>query len=127
MMARTAFSLLACTTLALAACGSSSEGAQRPETARAFPLPDRPVSNLGANAFSDEQTRDSQGEARKVMDMASIEPGMTVADIGAGEGYYTVRLAERVGEHGRVLAQDIDRGALERLGRRVERERLDNV
>ena len=59
--------------------------------------------------------------------MASIEPGMTVADIGAGEGYYTVRLAERVGEHGRVLAQDIDRGALERLGRRVERERLDNV
>ncbi|KPM17767.1 class I SAM-dependent methyltransferase [Citromicrobium sp. WPS32] len=127
MMARTAFSLLACTMLALAACGSSSEGAQRPETARAFPLPDRPVSNLGANAFSDEETRDSQGEARKVMDMASIEPGMTVADIGAGEGYYTVRLAERVGEHGRVLAQDIDRGALERLGRRVERERLDNV
>ena len=87
MMARTAFPLLACTMLALAACGSSSEGAQRPETARAFPLPDRPVSNLGANAFSDEETRDSQGEARKVMDMASIEPGMTVADIGTGEGY----------------------------------------
>ena len=52
---------------------------------------------------------------------------MTVADIGAGEGYYTVRLAERVGEGGRVLAQDIDRDALERLGNRVERERLDNV
>jgi ubiquinone/menaquinone biosynthesis C-methylase UbiE len=61
------------------------------------------------------------------MDLAHIAPGMTVADIGAGEGYYTVRLAERVGVHGRVLAQDIDQPALERLGVRVERERLDNV
>jgi len=52
---------------------------------------------------------------------------MTVADIGAGEGYYTIRLAERVGEEGRVLAQDIDPEALRRLGSRVERERLDNV
>jgi len=50
-----------------------------------------------------------------------------VADIGAGEGYYTVRLAERVGAHGRVLAQDIAPDAIERLGRRVERERLNNV
>jgi len=50
-----------------------------------------------------------------------------VADIGAGEGYYTVRLAERVGMDGRVLAQDIDQDALRRLGSRVEDERLDNV
>ena len=52
---------------------------------------------------------------------------MTVADIGAGNGYYTVRLAERVGDDGRVLAQDIDREALSRLGRRIERQRLENV
>ena len=115
------------TALALAACGEAEDAGDRPESARAFPQPDRPVSDLGANQFSTEDKRDSQGEARKVMDMASIAPGMTVADIGAGEGYYTGRLAERVGEDGRVLAQDIDRGALERLGRRVERERLDNV
>ena len=61
------------------------------------------------------------------MDLADITPGMTVADIGAGEGYYTVRLAERVGTDGRVLAQDISREALQRLGRRVERERLENI
>ena len=59
--------------------------------------------------------------------MANIAEGMTVADIGAGEGYYTVRLANRVGEDGRVLAQDIDREALSRLGQRVERERLENI
>jgi ubiquinone/menaquinone biosynthesis C-methylase UbiE len=102
-------------------------GANRPETPRQIPRAERAVSELGSNQFSTEVQRDSVGEARKVMDLADIKPGMTVADIGAGEGYYTVRLAEAVGAKGRVLAQDIDRDALERLGRRVERERLDNV
>ena len=61
------------------------------------------------------------------MDFADVRPGMTVADIGAGEGYFTVRLAPRVGKKGRVLAEDIDRQALAKLGDRVQRERLDNV
>lgn len=113
--------------LSTTACERVPDKPERPETALRFPTPDRPVSELGSNQFSTETDRDSVGEARKVMDFAAIEPGMTVADIGAGEGYYTVRLAERVGEKGRVLAQDIDDDALGRLGRRVERERLDNV
>ena len=61
------------------------------------------------------------------MKAAGLAPGMTVADIGAGEGYYTVRLAEKVGAAGRVLAQDIDEGAIDRLAERVNRESLDNV
>ena len=52
---------------------------------------------------------------------------LTVADIGAGEGYYTVRLAEKVGKKGRVLVQDIDQGAIDRLAERVNRKSLDNV
>jgi ubiquinone/menaquinone biosynthesis C-methylase UbiE len=92
-----------------------------------FPKPDRPVAAVVSNQFADEDARDERGEAQTVMELADIRPGMTVADIGAGEGYYTVRLAERVGAEGRVLAQDIDREALERLGRRVERERLENI
>ncbi|NMW31523.1 methyltransferase domain-containing protein [Altererythrobacter sp. RZ02] len=107
--------------------GCKPAGSDRPETALEFPLPDRPVSDLGSNAFSTETARDERGEAERVMDLAEISPGMTVADIGAGEGYYTVRLAERVGAEGRVLAQDIDGDALERLGNRVEKERFDNV
>ncbi|MEP2736300.1 MAG: class I SAM-dependent methyltransferase [Erythrobacter sp.] len=99
----------------------------RPETALEFPLPDRPVSTITSNQFSNEDARDERGEAQKVMDLANIAEGTTVADIGAGEGYYTVRLAERVGAEGRVLAQDIDKDALERLGNRVERERLENI
>lgn len=99
----------------------------RPETALEFPLPDRPLQKDSFSAFSTEDARDERDEANKVMELAEVTPGMTVADIGAGEGYYTVRLADRVGEAGRVLAQDIDRDALERLGSRVERESLENI
>jgi ubiquinone/menaquinone biosynthesis C-methylase UbiE len=101
--------------------------AERPEDTAQFPKPDRPVAKTVSTQFADERERDERGEAQIVMELAKIRPGMTVADIGAGEGYYTVRLAERVGADGRVLAQDISREALERLGRRVERERLENV
>jgi ubiquinone/menaquinone biosynthesis C-methylase UbiE len=97
------------------------------ESERTFPKPDRPVSDLGSNQFSTEDARDERGEAESVMRLAEVAPGMRVADIGAGEGYYTVRLAEAVGADGRVLAQDIDREVLGRLGDRVVRERLDNV
>lgn len=113
-------------TALLPACdgGASSD---RPLAARKFPSAFRPVSGVSGNEFSSEDQRDNLGEAKVVMDLAAIRPGTTVADIGAGEGYYTIRLAERVGPKGRVLAQDIDPQAIQRLGQRVERERLDNV
>lgn len=97
------------------------------DSAVSFPKPDRPIAKVVSNQFSNEDARDERNEAQVVMDLADIRAGMTVADIGAGEGYYTVRLAERVGTDGRVLAQDISREALDRLGRRVERERLENI
>lgn len=120
--------LLVLLLLPLCACDlAGRDDADRPETSREFPRAHRPVSETGATSVSNEQTRDDRNEANTVMDLARVAAGMTVADIGAGEGYYTVRLAERVGAAGRVLAQDINAGALERLGRRVERDRLDNV
>lgn len=109
------------------ACKPSDTKGQRPETASEFPRPDRLVSAAGDTEFSTEAARDEAGEAEFVMDWAGIKLGTTVADIGAGEGYYTIRLGERVGPKGRVLAQDINRGALDRLGERVTREQLDNV
>ncbi len=112
--------------LLLLACSPAVDGA-RDDDAIGFPRPDRPVSKLGANQYSTEASRDEAGEATTVMDRANITPGMSVADIGAGNGYYTVRLAERVGQRGRVLAQDIDPEAIEALATRVQRERIDNV
>ncbi|WP_298466709.1 methyltransferase domain-containing protein [uncultured Erythrobacter sp.] len=113
--------------LALGGCEAIEEATDRPESALEFPLPDRPVADVISNQFSNEDARDERNEAQIVMDLANIDSGTTVADIGAGEGYYTVRLAERVGEDGRVLAQDIDREALQRLGQRIDRERLENI
>lgn len=85
------------------------------------------MSTVISTQWSTEDKRDAHDEAQIVMDEAEVASGMTVADIGAGEGYYTVRLAARVGASGRVLAQDIDGGALRRLGARVERDHLSTV
>ncbi|WP_419145032.1 class I SAM-dependent methyltransferase [Novosphingobium mangrovi (ex Hu et al. 2023)] len=119
--------LLLCAVSALAGCTPSEADADRPATSRDFPVPDRPISPGGSTAFSNEVQRDSVNEAKVVMDLARISEGMTVADIGAGDGYYTVRLAQRVGSSGRVLAGDIDPEVIQKLGLRVERERLENV
>src|SRR3546814_20623550 len=78
-------------------CGSAGDS----------PPADRPVAPTVSTKWSSEEARDRVNEAEDVMDSADGRPGMTVADIGAGDGYYTVRLAQRVGANGRVLAQDI--------------------
>ncbi len=127
MNVRTLSIALGALLLLQASCKPAGETSDHSANLQDFPNADRPVSTVTSNEFSNEDTRDNLGEAKVVMDLAAIDAGTTVADIGAGEGYYTIRLAERVGAKGRVLAQDIDREALRRLGARVERERLDNV
>src|SRR5438270_4665713 len=92
-----------------------------------FPAAHRDVAPIVSASFSTEDARDRLGEAERVMKLAGVAPGMSVADIGAGEGYYTVRLARVVGPKGRVLAEDIMPEVRDALSERVERERLDNV
>ena len=62
-----------------------------------------------------------------IMDTLKIAWGDTVADIGAGSGFFTVRLARRVGPNGVVYAEDIQQPMLESIKRRVNREGLKNV
>src|SRR3954467_1505636 len=92
-----------------------------------FPSAQRDVAPIVGDAFSTEDARDRVGEAKQVMELARVSPGMSVADVGAGEGYYTVRLAPVVGPKGRVLAEDIMPDVRDALSDRVQRERLDNV
>ncbi len=121
-----AFALLA--TLSLTGCDATQPRPQRtPDDRLAFPAADRPVATIVSARWSTEESRDRLNEADQVMDLADIRPGMTVADIGAGEGYYTIRLAQRVGKDGRVLAEDIIPQVRDALALRVARERLDNV
>lgn len=63
----------------------------------------------------------------QVMDAIGIKPGMTVAEIGAGRGRYVVQLAVRLGETGKVYAEDIDAQALKHLEKRCKRWELKNV
>ena len=114
--------------VALSACGSKAHTADAPARNKdGFPLPSRPVATIISDGWSTEGARDKLDEARAVMDKAGVKDGMTVADIGAGEGYYTVRLAKRVGDKGRVLAEDIIPAVRDGLAERVAREQLDNV
>ena len=92
-----------------------------------FPAAHRDVAPIVSSTFSTEDARDRVGEAAQVMRLADVRPGMSVADVGAGEGYYTVRLAPVVGPKGRVLAEDILPEVRDLLRERVQRERLDNV
>jgi protein-L-isoaspartate O-methyltransferase len=92
-----------------------------------FPAAHRDVAPIVGVTFSTEDARDRAGEAEDVMELAGVKPGMSVADVGAGEGYYTVRLARVVGQKGRVLAEDIVPDVRDELSDRVQRERLDNV
>ncbi|MCW2364971.1 ubiquinone/menaquinone biosynthesis C-methylase UbiE [Sphingobium sp. B7D2B] len=125
---RSAALVLLLGTALLSGCDSLAPASSgRPDTAEAFPRADRPVAPIISTRWSTEEARDRVNEAEEIMDRAGIAPGMTVADIGAGEGYYTVRLATRVGPRGRVLGQDIIAEVIDQLGQRVTRENRDNV
>jgi SAM-dependent methyltransferase len=106
--------------MALAACRAQP-------TQPHFPPAHRDVAPIVGGTFSTEDARDRAGEAEQVMNLAGVTPGMSVADVGAGEGYYTVRLARVVGAKGRVLAEDIMADVRDQLSDRVQRQRLDNV
>ena len=119
--------LIVASVLALAAGDGSKPLIRRDDKPVEFPAADRPVAHIVSSRWSNEEARDRLNEAGEVMDKAGIAKGMTVADIGAGEGYYTIRLAQRVGKAGRVLAEDIVAGVRDTLAERVAREDLENV
>jgi ubiquinone/menaquinone biosynthesis C-methylase UbiE len=68
--------------------------------------------------------REAWQEPERVMDALGIAEGSVVADIGAGGGWFTIRLAGRVGPNGRVYAEDIQPQMIEAIERRVKRENL---
>lgn len=125
-MIRRALSLLAAAAV-LAACSQGAPLKDEDVKSKAFPAPHRPVAPIVSSRYSTEEARDRLREADNVMSRSGVARGMTVADIGAGEGYYTIRLAARVGEDGRVLAQDVVPEVRDALAERVNRETLDNV
>jgi Methylase involved in ubiquinone/menaquinone biosynthesis len=92
-----------------------------------FPNPDRPVADIVSPIWHDEKERDAASEPRQLVRLLGIKSGMTVADIGAGSGYYVVRLSPIVGPHGHVIAEDVVPEYLRGLRRRLRDLRLQNV
>lgn len=75
----------------------------------------------------DAPDRDQWQKPDQIMDALRIADGSVVADLGAGGGWFTLRLARRVGPRGRVFAEDIQPQMLERISRLVAREQIANV
>lgn len=71
--------------------------------------------------------RDAWQQPEAVIDSLGIRPGDDVADLGAGSGYFTVRLAQAVGPTGNVYAVDVDPQMFEYIERRAAQQQLDNV
>jgi ubiquinone/menaquinone biosynthesis C-methylase UbiE len=71
--------------------------------------------------------REREEAPSKAIAALDIKPGQVVADVGAGSGYYTARLAERVGATGKVYASDLQPQMVALLEQRVARDRLTQV
>jgi predicted methyltransferase len=93
----------------------------------AFPKPDRPVAPIVSPIWHDEPERDGADETGQIVRLLGIKSGTNVADIGAGSGFYTVRLAPIVGPEGRIIAEDVTPAYLENLRKRVNDLGLANV
>ena len=83
-----------------------------------------PPENLGMLEAPD---RSAWQKPEQIMDALNIAENSRVADIGAGSGWFTIHLAQRVGPKGIVFAQDVQKQMLEAIRRRVQREGLANV
>jgi ubiquinone/menaquinone biosynthesis C-methylase UbiE len=99
--------------------GSEPPSQERQPHGRLFPPED-----LGLLEGPD---REAWQQPSRVMDVLGIADGSVVADIGAGGGWFTVRLARRVGPHGVVYAEDVQRQMIDAIARRMQREGLRNV
>ncbi len=73
----------------------------------------------------DEATRCSWYNPDSIL--KDLRPGMVFADIGCGDGYFTILAAKKVGSHGKVYAVDVDASAIQKLNNEVEAEGLKNV
>ncbi len=81
----------------------------------------------GDLSIFDSPGRDERLQINRVMDTLSIGPGKTVADIGAGSGWFTVRAAKRVTASGTVYAVDINPKAITYIENRAQKEQLHNI
>jgi ubiquinone/menaquinone biosynthesis C-methylase UbiE len=93
------------------------------------------LSNIFAqHKYHDHKRQEDSDKSRfywqmpnRVIEEIGIEEGMVVADVGCGIGYFTLRIAGRIGPGGKVYASDIDNQALQKLKEKASNEKLENI
>ena len=112
--------------LVAAACAVS---ASQPSPGR-HPISGReyawPMGVAGA-PWLDRGEREAEEQPTRALEIMKLAPGSVVADIGAGSGYFTERMARLVGPSGRVYATDIQKGMLDLIERRLQQAQISNV
>jgi ubiquinone/menaquinone biosynthesis C-methylase UbiE len=110
-------------TLAMALGVAAQQAGIHPLSSRRY------AQTMGAEGadWLDRAERDLEEEPDRAIDALKIEKGSTVADIGAGSGYMTVKLARKVGPQGRVYANDIQPAMLDLLNKRLAKGKVANV
>ncbi len=93
----------------------------------AFPLPQRPVAGIVSPIWGDDGFRDAAREVDQIAGRLKLRPGQTVADIGAGSGYDSLRLAKIVAPGGSVIAEDVTPAYLETLKTSAAARHLGNI
>ena len=74
-----------------------------------------------------QSQRDQWQQPERIMDSLHIQPGMVIGEAGAGEGYFTFKLSNRIGNNGKIYANDIDSVKLETLKKHIEHDKITNI
>jgi ubiquinone/menaquinone biosynthesis C-methylase UbiE len=114
---------LAAVMVALAAAGVAQQTGTHPLSGRRYAL----TMGVEGAEWLDRAERENEEEPDHAIDVLKITKGSSVADIGAGSGYMTVKLAKKVGAEGKVFANDIQPGMLELLNKRLTKSKITNV
>jgi predicted methyltransferase len=115
--------LVAALTFAVAAAVAAQQAGVHPISGRRF----APTMGVEGADWLDRSERDLEENPDRAIDVLKIEKGATVADVGAGSGYMTVKLSKKVGAQGKVYANDIQQGMLDLLNKRLARSKITNV
>jgi len=115
--------LVAAITFAIAVAVAAQQAGVHPISGRRF----APTMGVEGADWLDRSERDLEENPDRAIDVLKIEKGATVADVGAGSGYMTVKLSKKVGPQGKVYATDIQQGMLDLLNKRLTKSKITNV
>jgi ubiquinone/menaquinone biosynthesis C-methylase UbiE len=85
------------------------------------------IMGIGGAEWLERSEREIEEMPETALDKIGLKPGMVVADVGAGVGYFTIRLAKRVGPSGKIFALDVQPEMLSKLKQRAAEAKLTNI